>query len=246
MQVILKKRIVYAFGSLLLLCFTLSCVTGINPKPGVLLITGGHDFDTTQFYELFESLNDYRFDTLSQPDANLFISTGKATKYSILVFYDSWQSVSEKEKAAYIDLTKNGMSFLFLHHSLASYQDWETFFKIRGGGYTMSNPPDSIRDMRYKHDLDLLVEIQDTEHPVTSGMKNFMIRDEGYANITVNSDVVPLLKTKNPDCAEIIGWTLKYNNSKIVYLMGGHDKYAFENENYRRLISNSLKYLVSK
>jgi hypothetical protein len=71
-----------------------------------------------------------------------------------------------------------------------------------------------------------------------------MIHDEGYSNIRVSEGVAPILKTDHPDCAEVFGWTNHYNNSKIVYLMGGHDRMAYENENYKELIRNSLRYLT--
>ena len=246
MQVIVKKRKVNLFGVILFMILMLSCINSTQSKQRALIITGGHNFDQTEFFNLFESLSDFQFDTISQPLANQLICSGKAIKYNILVFYDSWQLISEAEKDAYMKLTDYGTGFLFLHHSLASYQDWDKFWKIRGGGYYRSNPPDSIKDMRYKHDLDLLVEILDPNHPITLGMKDFEIHDEGYSNIFINDEITPLLKTRNPDCAEVIAWTNNFNNSKIVYLMGGHDRVAFENENYRELIRNSLSYLNSK
>lgn len=221
----------------------MSCTSQINQKKGLLLITGGHDFDTAEFFNLFESLPEYRVDTLSQPSANNFIGSGKALNYDVLVFYDSWQEISDKEKKAYLGLTDKGISLLFLHHSLVSYQEWEEFSKIRGGRYYKSEPYDSITNSRYKHDLELLVEIQDSTHTITKGMRNFVIHDEGYNNIIVNEGVMPLLKTHDPDCAEMFAWTTKYRNSKIVYIMGGHDKLAFQNENYKELIRNTLNYL---
>jgi type 1 glutamine amidotransferase len=246
MQVILKNRILNAFGGFLILILLLSCVNGNVKKPRVLLITGGHDFETIEFFNLFESLSDFNVDTLSQPYANQYIGSRKARAYDVLVFYDSWQTISDAEKEAYLDLTDRGKGFLFLHHSLVSYQEWDEFSKIRGGRYHKSDPPDSLRNSWYKHDLDLLVNILDSANTITRGMKDFMIHDEGYGNIMVLDGVTPLLKTKDPGCAEIIAWTNKYKNSKVVYLMGGHDKFAYENENYIKLVRNSLNYLIRK
>lgn len=244
MQVISKKRILYAFGLLLILNLLLFCDSKEHSKAQILLITGGHDFDSTEFFGLFGTFSEFVIDTLSQPYANNLIVSGKASKYAALVFYDSWQTISEAEKKAYLNLTKLGTGFLFLHHSLVSYQEWDEFTKIRGGRYPKSNPPDSLNDGRYRHDIDLMVSIVDSIHSITRGMKDFMIHDEGYSNIVVNDGVTPLLKTNHPDCAGLIAWTNNYNNSKVVYLMGGHDRYAFENENYKRLIGNSLNYLI--
>jgi uncharacterized protein len=242
MQDILKKAISKIAG-LAIIGLIVSLSGCSNPKPKILLITGGHDFDTVEFYELFNSFTEFKTVSMSQPAANQFIASGNARTFDILVFYDSWQEISENEKYAYLELTRQGKPFLFLHHSLVSYQNWDEFSLIRGGRYPKSNPPDSINDGRYKHGLELLIIVQDANNPITKGMKEFSIRDEGYNNIILKEGITPLLKTDNPDCSKFFAWTNRYNNSKVVYIMGGHDKFAYENENYRELIKNSLKYL---
>jgi type 1 glutamine amidotransferase len=242
MQVISKKRIHSVIGLLLIISTLISC-NSKNNKARILLVTGGHDFDTTEFYGMFASFSEYDFDTLSQPLANKLLAGGIAKTYDAIVFYDSWQTVSEEEKNAYLQLTEIGTGLLFLHHSLVSYQEWDEFSNIRGGRYPKTNPPDSLNDGHYRHDIDLAVTVLDSSNSVTKGMFDFIIRDEGYSNIIVKEDVTPLLKTNHPDCSEVIAWTHKYNNSKVVYLMGGHDIIALRNKNYARLIGNSLKYL---
>jgi len=246
MQDILKIRILNGLGILTLLILMFSCGQEKLSKPHVLLITGGHNFDTVEFFRLFETFAGFEIDTLSQPAANQLIGSGEAERYDIFVFYDYWQTISDEEKEGYLQLTKQGKGFLFLHHSLVSYLAWEEFSKIRGGKYPISIPPDSINDGKYMHDIDLLIKIQDTGHSITADMKDFWIHDEGYSNTQVHDGVTPLLKTSHPNCAELFAWTNRYNNSKIVYLMGGHDKLAYENENYQTLVRNSMTYLADK
>jgi uncharacterized protein len=246
MQVTLKNRILNIIGLILILNLFFSCTGILNSKPRILLITGGHDFDSAEFFNLFESLNEFTIDTMSQPNANHFIASGGALKYDALIFYDMWQDINNDEKTAYTNLTDQGKGLLFLHHSLVSYQDWDEFSVIRGGKYVINDPPDSLIDSNYRHDIDLYINILDTSNMITSGMNDFVIHDEGYSNIIVNEDVVPLLKTIHKDCSEQVAWTKKYHKSKIVYLMGGHDRLAYANENYKRLIRNSLNYLVEK
>jgi len=246
MKDMLQFRYQFVMFVLIIAGFLFSCGERRPPKPAILLITGGHDFDTAELFDLFKSFEGYNTDTLSQPYANQFIGSGKAQKYDVLVFYDSWQIISETEKQAYLDLAEKGTGFLFLHHSLVSYQGWDEFSKIRGGRYHKSNPPDSIADSQFRHDIDLSVTICDSIHPITRDINTFIIHDEGYSNIIVKDGVTPLLKTINPFCAEIIAWTNEYRRSRIVYLMGGHDRKAYENYYYRQLIINSLDYLIQE
>ena len=246
MQEILTNRRLNAIGLIFILILLTACQRKNPTRHTILLITGGHDFDTTEFYELFNSFPEFTIDTMTQPGANQFIATVSALKYDVIAFYDYWQNISEAEKSAYLELTEKGTGLLFLHHSLVSYTDWEEFSKIRGGKYPVSNPPDTINDGRYKHDLDLQVTIVDNMHQITSGMKDFSIHDEGYNNIRIYGGVTPLLKTNHPDSYELYGWTNHYRNSKVVYLMGGHDKYAYRNSSYVELIRKSIQYLVTK
>ena len=75
---------------------------------------------------------------------------------------------------------------------------------------------------------------------------NFVIHDEGYSNTFQLPGVHNLLETVHPDCDRYIGWSHEVKNSRVVYLMGGHDKYAFENESFIRLLENAIRWTGSQ
>ncbi len=50
-----------------------------------------------------------------------------------------WPEISIPEKDAFIDLTRECTGLVFLHHSLVSYQTWDTFKFIIGGKYFHDN-----------------------------------------------------------------------------------------------------------
>ena len=227
----------------ILTIFLLSCKQ-IQGDPRILLVTGGHSFDTTAFYEFFFSVEGIEIDTISQPRANEFLTTDEGKKYDVYVFYDMWDRINESQKQAYRELTDKGKGFLFLHHSLVSYQDWPEFKNIIGGQY---HEPREGKDpalfSNYKHDIELEVKVIDPSHPVTKSMDSFTILDEGYGNLDLNSNIHPLLSTRHHHCHPIVGWTNEYSNSKIVYLIFGHDKNAYQDEDFRQLIKNSVDWL---
>jgi type 1 glutamine amidotransferase len=214
-------------------------------NPEVLLIVGGHSFDTLEFMELFNSFENVNINTLYQPAANNHLLTDSGKNYDAYIFYDMWDEISMEEKQAYIEITEMGKPLLFLHHSIVSYQSWPEFKEIVGGRYyTKNNDNPDIVLSGYKHDLDLEIEILDKSHPIVQDLDKFTIHDEGYSALKLTQNIHPLLGTKNKDCHEILGWTNKYNNSEIVYFMLGHDKKAYENEHFRMLLSNSLSWLI--
>ncbi len=209
----------------------------------ILLVTGGHIFDEDRFFGMFFSFGDLRVDTLSQPLANRALLSDSVAKYDAIVFYDMWQEISPEEKEAYRALTERGTGLVFLHHSLVSYQEWDEFTAIRGGKYyerEYGYPPEKLSG--YRHDIYMDVYVMDTSHPVTAGIGDFRIFDEGYSNIGVLPGVTPLLTTDHPDCHEIIAWAHTYNNSGVVYILPGHDRHAWENESYQTLVANAVRW----
>ena len=213
----------------------------------VILVTGGHSYDTVQFFKLFDSLTEIEYTHFSQPEANKAIADEKWKEFDVLVFYDMWQNISEQEKQAYMEMTRQGKPMLFLHHALVSYQNWSEFEKMLGGKYIETSPaiPKDDRST-YKHDVWVDVEVVNPEHPVTKGFSDFRLFDEVYGNYRVSTDVQPLLKTEHSECTEIIGWENKYNASTIVYLQPGHDYHAFESDEYRKLISQAIHFLANR
>ena len=101
----------------------------------IMLITGGHAFDTVQFLEMFDVMEGVEYENFEQPKANAKLVKDLAEDFDVLVFYDMWQNISESEKSAYLNLAQQGKPFLFLHHSIVSYQSWPEFEKIVGGKY---------------------------------------------------------------------------------------------------------------
>lgn len=220
-------------------------VTAVYSQPvKVMLVTGGHSFDTVQFFQMFDKLEGVEYEHFQQPKANAAIAAGLAGKFDVLVFYDMWKTLSEPEKNAYMELTRQGKPFLFLHHSLVSYQEWPEFEKLLGGKYVEKSPDVPIaKQSTYQHDV--WVDIQVTgKHPVTDGFESLKLFDEVYGNFRVSQNVIPLLKTNHPQSTEIIGWENRYNSSKIIYLQPGHDYHTFESEDFRRLILQAITYLT--
>ena len=220
-----------------------------NKKPDilkVLVVSGGHDYDTIEFLEVFSSFEEIEFDTLIQPHANEIIAGGGVKKYDVLVFYDMWQPISEAEKQAYLDLWEAGKGMVFLHHSLANYPHWNEFTDAIGGRYHLDwVVEDSSMASNYRHDIDLDVKIIDPGHPVTSGISDFSIHDEGYSNIGIKADLILMLSADHPDCAPYVGWSNEYMNSRIVYLMLGHDRIAYKNVSFVKLVENAIVWTAN-
>ena len=227
--------------------FSLFCLLSAGQSVRILVVTGGHSFNEPAFYNLFKSMDSIAFDTVSQPRAGGLWSAGLANIYDVIVFYDMTSEISGASMKRFLEMCDAGQPLLFLHHSLCSYQNWPEYRNIVGGKYFLEPAPGKNKASRYKHDISLEIFPAGSPHPVVShtlgGKQSFVLTDEGYADIEVMPDVTPLLMTSHPDCFPLVGWTHRYKNSPVIYLMPGHDEKTYSHPMYLSLVRNSILWL---
>jgi type 1 glutamine amidotransferase len=213
-------------------------------KLHVLVVTGGHDFDRKSFFEMFDSFQEISYTELKQPEANSQLGTIDPKTFDAVVFYDMPKTITEKEKANYYNLLKLGKGLVFIHHSLCSYQQWNEYKVMVGGKY--HEEKNSPASSTYEHDVNFTVKVISPKNPVTRGINDFEIHDEVYGNTEVLPGVTPLLSADHPQSSKTIGWTHKIENSRIVYIQPGHDKNAYSNPDYRKLVRQAIAYVAKK
>lgn len=247
-----------AFGLILLLSVlgrvVIPATNAGEPSPAdpplrLLIVTGGHDFERDAFFAMFEAMDGVTYREVQHPAAHAFLTSEAAKDYDVLVFYDMWQDISAEAKENFLALLSEGIPVVALHHCLAGYQHWDAYREIIGGKYHLEPTRRNgleIPASTFHHDVEFEVKIVDPEHPVTHGMKDFMIHDETYGSFEVLPEVTPLLRTDAPTSTRIIGWTHRFRNSPVVYIELGHDHLAYENPNYRRLLRQAIHWVAGR
>ena len=216
-------------------------------KLRLLIVQGGHDFETNQFLRLFQDNPAVTFKVVQQPDSAAWLKPDRAAQYDVLVLYDMWQSISEEAKTDFCSLLQKGKGLVALHHSLGSYQKWDDYARIIGGRYHLEKRTENGSDRAastYKHDVDFTVRVADPNHPVTRGLKDFPIHDETYGGVEVKPASHVLLTTDEPTSTPSVAWTSQYGAARIVCIQLGHDHQAYENPNYRRLVAQAIGWVA--
>jgi uncharacterized protein len=215
-------------------------------KTRVLVVHGGHDFQTNQFFQIFRDNQEITFKAVGHPLAHEWFKKEAAKGYDVLVFYDMWQEISEEAKANLVDRLKEGKGLVALHHSLASYQAWDEYSRIIGGKYHLKKwiasgveKPGST----YKHDVTFAVRVADKNHPVTGGVKDFTILDETYGGFEVAAQNHVLLTTDEPTSSPSLAWARNYEAARVVYIQLGHDQHAYKNPEFRKLVSQAIGWV---
>ncbi len=212
----------------------------------IAIITGGHVYDSVNFVKAFKSYPDLQFDHFVHPCANNIYSSDSIDKYDALVFYDLYQDITDDQKVAFIDMLNEGKGVVFLHHSIASYQEWDEFLKILGGRYYLAPTivdGDSVPASTYRDGQEVDVNILDKKHPVVKGLEDFHLHEEVYGQYQVIPDVHPLISSNHPESDEFQVWTNTYGKSRIVYIQFGHDNNAYSNPNFRKLLRQAIDWV---
>jgi uncharacterized protein len=218
-------------------------------KIRVLLVQGGHDFETNQFLRVFRDNPEISLRVVQQPAAQAWFKSDRARRYDVLVFYDLWQNIPDEAKADLAKLIKGGKPLVALHHSLADYQQWDEYADMIGGRYHLDKWMDHGVEKpasTYQHDVDFKVHVADPDHPITRGVKDFTIHDEVYGGVEVKPGSRVLLTTDEPRNGRDVAWCKTYGAARVVYLQLGHDHQAYENPNYRRLVAQAIRWAANR
>jgi type 1 glutamine amidotransferase len=236
-----------AAGLLILLSLLLSPAADEAAKLKVLVVTGGHGFQKEPFFQMFKDNPGIEFTTAEHAKTNATVYEREdLLRYDVVVLYDMPQNITEAQKARFLALFDKGVGLVVLHHALVSYQNWPEYEQIIGGRYQEPDPNRSGRvteAVGWQHDVDIPVVVLATNHPITAGVSDFLIHDEIYWGFRVGADVTPLLTTTHPKSGKPLAWTRTQGKSRVFFLQLGHGRTAFENENYRKLLAQGIRWV---
>jgi hypothetical protein len=171
----------------------------------------------------------------------------------------------------FANLLRQGKGLVFFHHSLASWvHTWPEYTEVMGGGCDWGRPiiVDGVEYplSGYRPGIEQRISVVQPDHPVVEGLSDgFTIVDETYLCPYLEDDVIPLLRTdfvsspdnfpqqrqNNPEwnppaASNMTAWVKSAENSPVVYIQHGHDAVAWENEAFRRLMTNAIRWAASE
>lgn len=216
------------------------------PKLKVLVITGGHGFNRPAFFEVFTANPEITFSEARHTKGANAYERDDLLSHDVVVLYDMPKAITEPQKEKFLALLKKGIGVVVLHHALVSYQHWPEYERIIGGRYPEEDGKSGAvtEQVGWEHDVDVPVVIVAKDHPITTGMKDFVIHDEIYWGFRVSADVSPLLTTTHAKSGKPLMWTRREGKSRLVYLQLGHGPTAFKDPNFRELFARSIRWVA--
>lgn len=259
--------------------------------PNTLVVTKGHPFERDAFFGMLEQVFDAHtlgeLTHVEHPAAPAVFEPETLAKFDCVLCYDMpgirfepggpvYEAPPQAFQTNLQKATLAGVGFVFLHHAIAGWPDWEPYAELMGGRFCYT--PQHLRgaavqDSGYRHQVEHQVSVV-AEHPVTAGVDaEFTMVDELYLYEVFEDGVTPLLRSNHrfvaenfysaakvvvdgemfsndgwthPPASNLVGWTRTQDASRIVYLQGGDDPKAYANENYQRLVGNAIRWASQK
>jgi type 1 glutamine amidotransferase len=218
-----------------------------EPRPNkdavrALLITGGHDHETT-FYSLFDGYRD--LDPIPVASSASAFQTDLRKKYDVVIMYDFSRDLSDAGKKNLRDFVESGKGIVVLHHALLNYQDWPWWYEDTVGGSYRLRREGKMPSSTVKADQQLFVTAE-AEHPITAGIGRFHIVDETYKGMKFSPRVRPLLTTDNRNSDPVLAWVGPSASSRVVAIQLGHGPTAFGHPTYRALVHNAILWAANR
>lgn len=218
-------------------------------KLKVVVVTGGHSFEREPFFKMMDSIEGITYNEAIQKDHSELFEDISGWDYDVIVFYSMTQQISEKRQKNFLKLLDQGVGVVALHHTMGSFQEWPEFRKIIGAKYYIKDTMEDgvlCKGSSFKHDVDMAISVVDKQHPITEGMSDFPIHDEGYKNCWFDQDNDVLLTTDHAASDKTVGWTRRYGKAKVCTIQLGHDSKAYENRNYPLLINRAILWTANR
>jgi len=213
-------------------------------KRKTAVITGKHPFDVPAFHAAFRSMTEIDFYPQHMEDFAADIGERRA-EYDVLLFFNFHQETpgssgspaDEATKAALDTLGDSEQGIFILHHALLAYPDWPPWARLVG----LQAP-----SWRVHMDINLSIQVANPNHPITEGLNDWTMLDETYVVGEPDGDSEILLITEDPKSMRSIAWTRRYKNARVFCFQSGHDHNAYENPNFRRVISRGIQWAAGR
>jgi type 1 glutamine amidotransferase len=151
--------------------------------------------------------------------------------------------ITEEQAAAIQEFVKAGKGFYALHNSSNISVYSKTYRDVMGGAY-IGHP--TMRPFK--------VRITNRDHPITSGIGEFMVNDEQHyvaydkdpKHILAEADNVDHLDFEGRGTKSIAAWAYDYGKGRVVFTAAGHTIHALWVPQHLELQRRAVRWLLKE
>ncbi len=154
-------------------------------------------------------------------------------EYDLVIVYVQLLRLTPGQAEGLAEFVEAGGGLVGMHSTGLSFGQNERFRELLGGFVDRLMPYGTVQ-----------VNVNQ-DHPVTSAIEEFQISDEIF--LTQYQDSVEILMTaeaESPDEEAAVAWVKDYGDGRVFYTTLGHDKGAFEDPHFLRLVTNAVQWAL--
>jgi len=227
-------------------------VRAAEPTIHVLIFSGQNNHDwratTPKLKSILEGSGQFAVDVTEHPES-CYAAT--LQKYDVLL--SNWNTFGKPAvtnwplamRAAFLDLVRSGKGFVSIHAGSSSFYDWPEYQQLAGGawkiGQTGHGPPHEFA-----------VKIINANHPITSGLTNFVTTDELWhraalqTNIEILATAFSAPEWKGSGKDEPVAFTTKFGEGRCCNLLLGHDLKAMDSAGFQQLLCRGVEWAATR
>lgn len=200
----------------------------------LLMFNGGHDgkgFHET-FTPVLEKTGDFEVTFTAKKDD---LTIDNLRKYKIVLFYGSGGDFTDpQQEKALEQFVKDGGAMAGVHATDA-FKKSDVYWRLMGGIFTGHGGGK------------FMFRIEDKQHPITAGIKDFEIQDETYQNkIHPQAKLHSLGKIDRDKEQQSMAWVQDYEKGRVFSTTLGDNKPAWTNPNFQQLVVRGLYWSAGR
>jgi len=99
---------------------------------------------------------------------------------------------------------------------------------------------------KYAHGQTIRCHIADSDHPICTGLDDWIMRDETYLMPDAAGENHILITTDHPASMTTLAWTREYKLSRVFCLQAGDDQDTWANVNFRVMLAQGIKWCAQR
>lgn len=221
-----------------------------QPVP-ILILSGQNNHDwqktTPALEKIFNESGSFSVSVTNRPDT---LKYQDYKKFRLVVSnWNSWPDTSTRwdqtKEQAFTRFVKEGGGALFLHAGGSSFYGWQDYHSIAIGRWGKNTGHGSIGEA--------IISFSKTRHPITEGLRDFLITDEIWQNTDIVTSATSLgsAQKKGPDGRpEASGYPAilinQFGKGRSFYTILGHDEKVLSNPDLQRLLIRAAEWAGGK
>lgn len=216
-----------------------------NEQLNILYITGGenkyHNFDEIgPFFKQLITGAGHRITVTEDLDMLL---TENIKNFDVIICYSINSFITEEQEKGLLDAVIGSpwspagkpKGFIGIHGATFTFRNSPRYLNMVGGRF-LTHP--EIGDT-------LTFHVEKPEHPVMAGVKDFQLDAELYLMEEL-SPFEPLLTCDYRGFKRPVAWVKPYGRGRIFYLSLGHDVSKMDNDSFKQMVLNAVKWSVAE